>query len=191
MNQSYLTLFKTAFLDLYPGMVKIALFYIHDLPTAEDITPEVFAKLWEKREKLGTIDNLKGYLSYAVKNHCLNYLEHQQAVTKYQQEILKQKTTEDQTDELIQKVQTSLGKLPARRRQILEMSIVESKSYQEIATLEGISINTVKDHIKKAYAFLRKDIHQNIPDFILFIAFQNPKEKAKQKRLTNAIVALK
>ena len=179
MNQSYLTLFKTAFLDLYPGMVRIALFYIHDLPTAEDITQEVFAKLWEKREKLETIDNLKGYLSYAVKNHCLNYLEHQQAVTKYQQEILKQKTTEDQTDELIQKVQTSLGKLPARRRQILEMSIVESKSYQEIATLEGISINTVKDHIKKAYAFLRKDIHQNIPDFILFIAFQPLKEKLK------------
>ncbi len=65
-----------------------------------------------------------------------------------------------------------MGKLPPKRRQILEMSIVQAKSYQEIADQEGISVNTVKDHIKKAYAFLRKDIHRNIPDFILFIAFQ-------------------
>ena len=75
---------------MYPGMVRIALFYIHDLPTAEDITQEVFAKLWEKRKQLETIDNLKGYLSYAVKNHCLNHLKHQQVITKHQQEYLKQ-----------------------------------------------------------------------------------------------------
>ncbi len=172
MSQSTLPSFKTIFRELYPGMVRIALFYIHDLPTAEDITQEVFAKLWEKRKQLETIDNLKGYLSYAVKNHCLNHLKHQQVITKHQQEYLKQIATDDRPDEFIQKVQTSLGKLPPKRRQILEMSIVQAKSYQEIADQEGISVNTVKDHIKKAYAFLRKDIHRNIPDFILFIAFQ-------------------
>ena len=175
MNKSNLTSFKAIFQDLYPGMVRTALFYIHDLPTAEDITQEVFTKLWEKRRNLETIDNLKGYLSYAIKNHCLNYLEHQQVITKYQQEYVKQVATDDQTDEFIQKVQISLEKLPPKRRQILEMSIVEAKSYQEIADQEGISINTVKDHIKKAYAFLRKDIHQEIQDFVLFFALNSIK----------------
>lgn len=172
MGISYLTSFKTLFQELYPDMVRLALFYVHDLPVAEDITQEVFARLWEKREKLDVIDNLKGYLSYAIKNHCLNHLEHLQVVNKYQQEYWRQIATEDHTDEFILKVQISLEKLPPKRRQILEMSIVEAKSYQEIADQEGISINTVKDHIKKAYAFLRKDIHRNTPDFILFIAFQ-------------------
>ena len=56
-------------------MVKIALFYIHDLAIAEDITQEIFTRLWERREKLDMIDNLKGYLSNAIKNRCLNYLD--------------------------------------------------------------------------------------------------------------------
>lgn len=181
MNISYLTSFKTLFQELYPDMVRLALFYVHDLAIAEDITQEIFARLWERREKLDVIDNLKGYLTYAIKNRCLNHLEHQQVVNKYQQEYLQELAEDNYTEEFIQKVQVSLEKLPPKRRQILEMSIVEAKSYQEIAEQEGISINTVKDHIKKAYAFIRKDIHQNVPDFILFIAFQTKSEKTKNR----------
>ena len=166
MSVNHLTSFKTLFQELYPGMVKIALFYIHDLAIAEDITQEIFTRLWERREKLDMIDNLKGYLSNAIKNRCLNYLE---------------LAKDDYIEEFIQKVQISLEKLPPKRRQILEMSIVEAKSYQEIADQEGISLNTVKDHIKKAYAFIRKDIQRNVPDFILFIAFQTKSEKTKNR----------
>ncbi len=100
---------------------------------------------------------------------------------KYQQEYLQELAEDNYTEEFIQKVQISLEKLPPKRRLILEMSIVETKSYQEIADQEGISQNTVKDHIKKAYAFLRKDILRNVPDFILFIAFQTKSEKTKNK----------
>lgn len=181
MSISYLTSFKTLFQELYPDMVRLALFYVHDLAIAEDITQEIFARLWERREKLDVIDNLKGYLYYAIKNRCLNHLEHQQIVNKYQQEYLQELAEDNYTEEFIQKVQISLEKLPPKRRQILEMSIVEAKSYQEIAEQEGISLNTVKDHIKKAYAFLRKDVHRNVPDFILFIAFQTKSEKTKNR----------
>ena len=171
MNTSHSISFKNLFQELYPDMVKIALFYVHDLDVAEDITQEIFAKLWEKRKKLDSIENTKGYLSYAIKNRCLNYLEHQHVVNKYQQEYLQTLTEDDSTEEFIQKVSISLNKLPPKRRKIVEMSIVDSKSYQEIATEEEISINTVKDHIKKAYAFLRKDLYGGIEDFILFLAF--------------------
>lgn len=170
MSVNHLTLFKTLFQELYPGMVKIALFYVHDLAIAEDITQEIFTRLWERREKLDMIDNLKGYLSNAIKNRCLNYLEHQKVVNKYQQEYLEELTKDDYIEEFIQKVQISLTKLPPKRRKILELRVVDAKSYQEIAEQEGISINTVKDHIKKAYAFLREDIYQEVQDFILFLA---------------------
>ena len=172
MNISHLNSFKTIFQELYPDMVRIALFYVHDLPIAEDIAQEVFARLWEKQEKLNTIDHIKSYLTYAVKNRCLNYLEHQQVVNRYQQEYVQSLTEEDSTEEFIQTVQTILTQLPEKRRKILEMSIVEGKSYQEIAEQESISINTVKDHIKKAYAFLRENIQQKVQDFILFFALK-------------------
>ena len=98
MSVNHLTSFKTLFQELYPGMVKIALFYIHDLAIAEDITQEIFTRLWERREKLDMIDNLKGYLSNAIKNRCLNYLEHQQVVDKYKQYCLLQEVQDDDED---------------------------------------------------------------------------------------------
>ena len=48
------------------------------------------------------------------------------------------------------------------------MSVLEAKSYAEIAELLGISLNTVKDHVKKAYAFLREELRQNISLPVLF-----------------------
>ena len=181
MNISHLTSFKNLFHELYPGMVKIALFYVHDLAIAEDIAQETFTKLWEKREKLDSLENTKGYLTYAVKNRCLNYLEHQQVVNKYQQEYIQELVEDDSTEDYIQKVQVSLNKLSPKRKKILEMSIVDSKSYQEIADQEGISINTVKDHIKKAYAFLRQDLYEDVQDFILFLAFTCPSTRWLKK----------
>lgn len=170
--QSDLNVFKAIFNEFYPDMIKVALFYVHDLPVAEDMVQDVFAKLWESRKEIGAIDNIRAYLTYAVKNRCLNYLEHEQAISKHQQEYIRQLAEEESVEELISAVQTSLAKLPPKRRKIVELSVVEGKSYQEIADQEEISINTVKDHIKKAYAFLREEIRQDLRKLILFFALR-------------------
>lgn len=171
MQQSAILSFKRDFEKLYPDMVKVALFYIHDKAVAEDITQEAFTKLWENYDKTDRIENLKGYLQYTIKNRCLNYLSHLQVVDKYQQEYLKQaEEDEESPEEYIQLVRTLLDKLPPKRKIILEMSIIESKSYQEIAQEQDISLNTVKDHIKKAYAFLRQEMNKEISTYILYLA---------------------
>ena len=171
MKQSAILSFKRDFEKLYPGMVKVALFYIHDEAVAEDITQEAFTKLWENYDKTDRIENLKGYLQYTIKNRCLNYLSHLQVVDKYQQEYLKQAAEDEESpEEYIQLVRTLLDKLPPKRKMILEMSVIESKSYQEIAQEQDISLNTVKDHIKKAYAFLRQEMNKEISTYILYLA---------------------
>lgn len=169
MHGSSLTSFRLLFQDLYPGLVKIALFYVHDLAAAEDITQEVFTKLWEKQADVDKIENVKGYLQYAIKNRSLNYLEHLQVVDKYQQDYFKQLKEDDQTpDDYLNLVQRLVNQLPPKRKMILELSVVESKSYQEIADQLDISLNTVKDHIKKAYAYLREEAHKEVPNYILY-----------------------
>lgn len=176
MSLNDLTEFESLFERNYRTTVRVALFYIHDPAVAEDIAQEIFTKLWEKPEILKGIDNLSGYLKHAVKNRCLNYLEHLQVIDKYEREYLKQMDEEDSpTEEYIQLVQQLLEQLPPKRRQILELSVVESKSYQEIAAQLGISVNTVKDHIKKAYAFLREKANSDIPGYIFFFSLFSQK----------------
>ena len=161
--------FKILFRETYPELIRIALFYVHDLPVAEDITQEVFTKLWEQRKRLDKIENIKKYLQHSVRTSSLDYLKHQRVVNKFQQEYFRQAAEEEEgPEEYLQLVQKLLGQLPQKRREVLELSIVESKSYTEIADRLNISVNTVKDHIKKAYAFLRERANKDIPEFILY-----------------------
>ena len=176
MNHRQLQQFRTIFLSHYPDLVKAARFYVRDQAVADDIVQDTFAKLWENFDQTEHIENIKGYLQYTIRNRSLNHLEHLQVVDKYQQDYLKQLQEDEHTpDDFLKLVQNLVNQLPPKRKQILEMSIVESKSYQEIATQLDISLNTVKDHIKKAYAFLREEAHKQIPHYILFLAFHCPK----------------
>ena len=165
--------FKSLFDYSYVGMVQRAVYYTNDLDTAEDIVQEVFMRLWEKREELRGIQNIQGYLLFSIRNKCLNLLEHQQVMDKYRQYCLLQEVSdeEDEPETFIEKVGNLLNKLPEKRRKVLEMSVLESKSYAEIAASLSISLNTVKDHINKAYAFLREEVCKDISSPVLFCAF--------------------
>lgn len=136
--------FKSLFDLSYVGMVQQATFYTNDFAVAEDVVQEVFVRLWEKRGELKNVQNLEGYLLLSVKNRCLNHLEHQQVVDKYKQYCLLQEVQDDDEDpeQFIEDVGKLLDKLPAKRKMVLELCVIESKSYAEIADLLGISLNT-------------------------------------------------
>lgn len=157
-------------------MVRVALFYVRDLPAAEDIAQEVFTRLWERQEDLSKIENVRGYLQYAVKNRSLNYLEHREVVDRYERDYCEHlKEEEGDAEEYLSLVRNLVNQLPPKRRQVLELNVVEEKSYQEIADQLGISLNTVKDHVKKAYAFLREQARKEIPSYILYFVLAGQK----------------
>ena len=165
--------FKSLFDQSYIEMVQRAVYYTNDFAVAEDVVQEVFMRLWERREELRGVQNIRGYLFYSIRNKCLNFIEHQQVMDKYRQFCLLQEVQNDEEEPevVIEKLERLLEKLPEKRKKVLEMSILDSKSYAEIASSLDISLNTVKDHIKKAYAFLREEMHKDISTSILFFAF--------------------
>lgn len=161
--------FKILFESFYPRMVKIALFYLHDRDSAEDIVQEIFTKVWEKNLDLQIGGYLNGYLQNAVKNNCLSYLKHLETKNKAEQEYqyIVDMASED-TEFYLERISQLIEQLPPKRRQVLELNIVEQKSYQEIAEALDLSVNTVKEHIRKAYAFLRDKTKDEIPKQILY-----------------------
>ena len=131
---------------------------------------DIFVKLWENKGDWSDWDNVNGYLRNAVKNSCLNHLKHQQVKEKFEQEYLYDLSTEESSpEEYLDLISKLVDQLPPQRKRILEMSVVASKSNQEIANALGLSINTVKDHLKKAYAFLKEKMKEEIPKQILFV----------------------
>jgi RNA polymerase sigma-70 factor (ECF subfamily) len=60
--------------------------------------------------------------------------------------------------ELHQEIILAVERLPVECRTVFEKSRFEGKNYDDIATEMGISVNTVKYHIKNALSQLRKDL---------------------------------
>ena len=66
--------FDELFFLYYDKLLVFAQQYTKQLESAEEITSELFVKIWIKREGLSQIVNPEVYLFIAIKNACLNLI---------------------------------------------------------------------------------------------------------------------
>jgi len=162
--------FRQIFETYYPRLLRFAGEYTGDRHEAENILQNVFLKLWEKRASLPTDINLSAYLLTMVKNHCMDFLKHQQVVHRYHVSLKAELQLEmefnyhaiskfdpEQIDieTLEQLIEKAIGELPEQCRKVFEMSRYEGLKYWEIAEKSGISVKTVETHMSNALKILR------------------------------------
>ena len=136
---------------------------INDADAAKDIVQNVFLRFWNMRDKLVINTTPDAYVYKAVINETLNYLDKKKrmVIVSGQNDALKiesGKTPEEELrfNELQQKINNLLSKLPPRCRKVFILSRFEDMTYKEIAAFLQISENTVDNHIKKALSYFRK-----------------------------------
>jgi RNA polymerase sigma-70 factor (ECF subfamily) len=64
---------------------------------------------------------------------------------------------------LISKIRDRIEDLPEKCRIAFNMAVLQEMKYKEIAEELDLSINTIKDHIKRAYRILRE---QRFDDYL-------------------------
>ena len=74
-----------------------------------------------------------------------------------------------ENSELIEKLYLAIEMLPEERRRILHMVCMEGMKYQEVADCLGISINTVKTQMGRAFQFLRRALGAD--DALILVLF--------------------
>ncbi len=156
--------FERLFRHYYPHLCLYATQILKNPSAAEEIVQEMFVRLWERREETEIETSLKNYLYRAVKNHCLNFIKHNQIKYEYSQKILAEtepispgEIFENQT-ELFQKIEKSISELPAKRQEIFRLSRQEGLKYREIAEKMNISIKTVETQMGLAIKTLREKL---------------------------------
>lgn len=130
---------------------------------AEDIVQDFFVRYWEMREKLFFHPSFAAYAYRAIYNASLNYLrDNERFVYGYEITINLRDTDTDAEDEDLPELKRLLLKaideLPDRCKKIFVMATIEKKKYTEVADLLGISVNTVKVQVSKAYRILKEKI---------------------------------
>ena len=129
---------------------------------AEELTQDLFVRLWENRHAINPELNFKSYLYTVAKSSAFKYLRHKRVVERYENyRYLDSLGLSDAPDEELMAgelqiiIKYSLDGMPKQRRQVFEMSRVEKLSNGEIASRLGIQESTVRAHLHNVIKKLR------------------------------------
>ncbi|MER3375184.1 MAG: sigma-70 family RNA polymerase sigma factor [Allomuricauda sp.] len=151
---------KGIFVKHYQEWCVLSFTFLHNMPEAEDVVQDVMVKLLTKKD-LHTIENLPSYIKVSIRNASLLKLKSGQKVRRLDETIYLYDTSYEQ--ELIEKegklkVQNALNILPEQSKRVFELCVIEGLQYKNTADVLGISTNTVKYHLKKAFKILRHNL---------------------------------
>jgi len=144
--------FEALFTRYYAGLRRYAstlLRYPSD--AAEDVVAEVFGTLWTSRTQLVVAGSLAAYLYTAVKHRAFDRLREQRRIPL--------DTADELHQELSEQLVHLISLLPERTRQVFQLHRDGGLTYEEMAELLGISINSVKTHMYRAILFLKSTLY--------------------------------
>lgn len=153
----------------YRQLQQFADSFVRSNEVAEEIVSDVFIKIWERRQELDRVENLKIYLYVSTKNMSLNYLRSQKKpmVQPDHYRVQLQSIYFDPeklmlTAEMINRVQQAISQLPLRCQLIFKLVKEDGLKYREVADLLNLSIKTVENQMTVALRKLGQTIRFDI-----------------------------
>ncbi len=173
-NESFKRLFDNYKNRLYGYVLAITRSHY----SAEEITQEIFIKLWLCRDILHEVDNLDGYIFAIARNKTLNHLRKAAYDVRLLKELqdqamptnnnVEERALVSEYDRLLQ---DGLALLSPQRRLVYLLSRQRGLNHEEIARQLQLSRNTVKNHMVEALRFLRQYFGENGSLLLLLAAF--------------------
>jgi RNA polymerase sigma-70 factor (family 1) len=180
-NAAFKELFERYHTEVYTFLYK----FLKSPELTEDITQEIFIKVWDNRETLPELTSVKSYLFTIGRNHAFNFLKRAGVDKNAKAEILKYYSTDGNSLEngihardYQRYLNELLDKLTPQSREIFRLCRQEGKSYDETAELLGISRNTVKKHMVRSMRILsdtiEKDLGLSLTTLLLIVSYYRP-----------------
>jgi RNA polymerase sigma-70 factor (family 1) len=171
-QSAFAELFRRYDRRIYPFVLKM----IKSEALAEEITQEIFIKIWEQRAKLATVDNPEAWLLTLTAHHTLDQIRKRLNERNMLQRLanLWKDAAANDTEETIQHresaslVRAAVERLPLQQRKVYRLSREEGLDYREIGARLEISPNTVRNHLVQALRSIRVYLeeHGELPVFL-------------------------
>ena len=139
-----------------------------DHDDADDLTQEVFIKVWKHLENFRQDAQLYTWLYRIATNECLNFLKSKKRkfflpINDVEAELTAKIDQADNLsgDEIQLKLQKALLKLPDKQRLVFNMKYYDDLKYEEISEILGTSVGALKASyhlaVKKIEEYVTKD----------------------------------
>jgi RNA polymerase sigma-70 factor (ECF subfamily) len=167
--------FATFYAKYRKYLMVAAVSMLEDQMEAQDVVQDFFIDFWQKQlfnridpaYNRGDGGPVKGYIHRIIYNRCLDKLSQRKSRQQRIEdmpapELVCQPENRTENREWQQQLgialQSAINKVPPMSARVFQLAYIEHKSRQEIATLMGVSPNTVKNQLLRAVKILRSQL---------------------------------
>lgn len=135
----------------------IAFRFLRDRAVAEELAQDVFLKLYRELPRLESAEHIKFWLRKVISHRAMDYARaarhrHEVAMDELPEPVANPKPGDPWLEAALRKLVASL---PDEARMVIVLRYEEDMEPQEIATLLGLPIGTVKSRLRRSLVLLR------------------------------------
>ena len=154
--------FKQRFMPHYKLLYRVAYHLTGNAQDAEDLLQDMYLKLWQKRDDLKEEADTQAYLVTIMKNLFVDQRRHKRIDASEDIEAHASPPDERSLDEQIgsrdevQQVEGLIRQLSERDAKIIQMHLMEERSYEEIESDTGLSQGNIRIIVMRAKKKLKQ-----------------------------------
>jgi RNA polymerase sigma-70 factor (family 1) len=156
--------FAELFYMFYDKLFGFVLGITHSKTTAEDITQEVFLKIWQNRTEMMDVENINALLFRIAQNRTIDHLRksaREVLATSLHVELESQDDSPEPLDllihdELRNRLSEAVKQLPPQQQKIYTLYKEQGIQQDEIARQLNLSRSTIQSHMKLAMGNIHK-----------------------------------
>jgi len=150
------------FISLKDKVFRFAKTILSDEAEAEDVTQDIFEKLWLNQEKIPKYKSIESYIFRSTKNLCLDRIKHRNVVLKNSSDIkyLSNNSIEPESDkkEVSDIIKNSIRNLPEKQRMIIHLRDIEGYDFKEISEITGVELNAIRVSLSRARKAVKQEL---------------------------------
>lgn len=141
-------------------LYRLALRILNNTAEAEDAVQQTMMKMWQKRDGLNRIENLRAFVIRSLQNDCLNRLKKEQNLLQHHGVFGKMQAafSEISQGNMVDIIKGEINKLPEKQRLIIHLCDVEGFDTKEIASIVDIEEGAVRTNLSRARQKIKMQI---------------------------------
>lgn len=169
--------FKVLYTAYFPHVQQYVSLFEPGRESLDELTQDVFVRIWEKRVRLAGVESFKGYVFLITRNVVFNFIRALKVRQRVKEldESMDLVSNEFENELLFKQYYRiaieAMDKLPPGRRKVLKMSIDDGLTLDEIAAELDITRAGVKKQLYAATAFVRQYLHEHGEISLLLFVF--------------------
>lgn len=140
----------------------------------KDCIQQVFLYLWEKKEGLGAVTNVRSYIITSFKRRLLLQLQQEKKDNSLLAIWMNQEPENDSPSPeqlLVQqqrhtaaigRIQDAIALLSPRQKELINLRFYEGRNYDEITDITGLTHRTVYNHLYEALKSLKQSLEPDL-----------------------------